>query len=293
MSCDKKVLNRAVYAVEGDMASGKSTVVDHSESKSVRSVLVVPWHPHEVSEYEIFSLKSIRRYSEGTEVVIATPDASSLPPFLVPDRVEVFPAAFFETFLANNRLMTSISFYERFEGYQQMALVHADVLLFKPLAPLLQTLYPWSYVGAPWVGRTADGHFRFEGVGNGGFSMRRIPDFLDVLRGSTFPSIPRFTTKRKGMALWAFLICCHVASIRRERVSYIMNRHDILEDVFWSKVAPCLSPKFTIAPISAALAFSYETFPRFAYQGNHEQVPYGIHGWWRHDVEFVRALAPA
>ena len=76
-----------------------------STSGGVRSIVVVPWHPHQVSEEESLSLKSIHRFAQGVEMVIVTPDASSLPPFLNPDRVEVFPAACFETFLANNRLI--------------------------------------------------------------------------------------------------------------------------------------------------------------------------------------------
>lgn len=283
-------MNENVVGDDVKMVAVASPKPSFIQTGKVRSVVVVPWHPHVVSDEELFSIKSIRRFANGAEMVIVTPDATRLPPILVPDRVEVFPEEFFKTFLANNRLMTSVAFYERFADYQQMALVHIDVLLLKPLAPLLQTLYPWSYAGAPWIGGTA-GDLRLEGVGNGGFSMRRIRDFLDVLGGSTRPTFPRFTTKRRGLALWAFLSCCHIARIKGERVSHIMNRHDILEDVFWSKVAPCMSPRFTIAPISNALAFSYETFPQFAHESNHGNTPYGIHGWWRHDAKFVQSLA--
>ena len=276
----------------GHHASVKDVSVEQlSTEKRVRSVVVVPWHPHAVSAEEEMSLKSIRQFCEGAELVLVAADALQVPPFLEPDRVEIFPQTWFRSFEANNRLMTSVSLYERFEDYDQMVLVHVDVLLFKPLAPLCQKLYPWSYVGAPWVGRETNGRFRLEGVGNGGFSIRRIPDFLDVLRGSAIPFWPRYTTKRRGLALWAYLFACHVAGLKGETVAHTMNhRRNIWEDVFWSKVATCLSSRFTVAPLSEALAFSYEMFPRFAHQENHYHLPCGIHGWWRHDIEFVREL---
>ena len=255
-----------------------------------RSVVVVPWHPHPASEEERLSLRSIHRFTAGTELVVATPDASSIPPHLTPSRVEVFPAAYFETFLANNRLMTSEVFYARFEGYDQMLFVHADTLLLKPVAPLLETLYPWSYVGAPWIGRRPDGSLFLEAVGNGGFSIRRVPDFLDALRGSSRPSMPKYTTKRKGLALWLFLLVCDGLGISRERVSHFMNRHEILEDVYWSKVAQSLSRRFTVAPIDQARAFSYEAHPAYVHEQNGGTLPYGVHAWWRFDAAFVRQL---
>ena len=259
--------------------------------KGGKSVVVIPWHPHHVSAEETFSLKSIRRFSEGSEVVIVAPEAEHLPPFIVPDRIEIFPADCFKTFEANNRLMTSIAFYERFAAYQQMILVHVDVLLLKPLSPLLSTPFPWSYVGAPWIGVTADGSLRLEGVGNGGFSVRRIPDFLSVLRSPTFPRWPRFTTKKRGMALWTCLLACRSFGLNGERISHLMNRRqNIWEDVFWSKVAPCLSENFTVAPVDEALAFGFEMQPKFAHEKNRHRLPYGIHAWWRHDAEFVRSL---
>jgi len=260
-------------------------------TRDVRSVVVVPWHPHDVCEEERIALKSIRHYAEGAELVVATPKSSSIPPYLRPSRIEVFPAFYFETFLANNRLMTSEIFYRRFQDYDQMLLVHADVLLLKPLDPLLKVRYPWSYAGAPWVGYRPGGRLKLECVGNGGFSMRRIPDFLDVLTGSSIPFFPQHTTFHKGLALWACLLGCHAARFNRERLSHVMNRHEILEDVYWSKVAQALSRRYTVAPIREAMALSYESFPAYVHSQNHGRLPYGVHAWWRFDVDFVKRLA--
>lgn len=257
----------------------------------VRSVIVVPWHPHEPSEEESVGLESIRRYAGGAELVVAAPSATRLPPSIRPDRVELFPASGFETFLANNRLMTSAAFYERFAAYDQMVLLHCDVLLLKPLAPLVSERCPWSYMGAPWLIPQPDGSVLDEGVGNGGFSVRRIPDFLDALGGRHLPRWPRYTTLRRGAALWAFLLGCRLAGVSGERAAHILNGREILEDVFWAKVAQCLSPLFTVAPSQAALAFGYETCPAHAHRLNGGRLPYGVHAWKRHDAAFVRGLA--
>lgn len=256
-----------------------------------RSVLVVPWWSHPASDNEIISLESIDRFSTGIDLVIVAPDKLCVPPILHPDRVEVFPACYFTDVWAYSELLITEKFYSRFADYDQLLIVQSDVLLLKPLAALAGAHYPWSYVGAPWVAQAPSGGFRFTGVGNGGFSLRRTQETLAVLRGVTLPCLPRFTTPLKGLVYWLFLFCLYVVRANGERIAQILLRRKIVEDIFWAQVAPCLSSKFTVAPVRDALAFSYELFPRFSHQENGGRLPYGIHGWWRHDVEFVRELA--
>lgn len=256
-----------------------------------RSVMVLPWWPHQASDNECMSLESIKRFAGTLDIVIVAPDELCVPPILKPSRVEVFSKLFFLDAWSYSRLLLTAQFYERLGRYDQIVVVQSDVLLLKPLQPLISRLYPWSYVGAPWVSLEPSGLMHFVGVGNGGFSVRRTRDFLDVLRSPSFPSWPRHVTRQKSVALWFALSCCSVARVSGERMAHLLLRRGIHEDIFWSKVAPCLSSRYMIAPLADALAFSYETFPRFAHQANHDQLPYGVHGWWQHDADFVQDLA--
>ena len=262
------------------------------QSEIPRSVLIIPWWPHSASENERVSLESINRFAGGAERVVVSPSVSCVPPIMRISRVEVFPESCFTDAWTYSKLLSTVDFYERFERYEQLIVVQSDVLLLRSLDPLAGKRYPASYVGAPWITREPTGALRLDGVGNGGFSLRRTQDFLDVLRSPTFPSWPRFTTVRRGMALWALLACCFLARFKGERIAHLLIRRSIHEDVFWSKVAPCLSARYKVASQTDAVAFSYEAFPRFAHQVNHGQLPYGIHGWWRHDADFVRSLSP-
>ena len=256
-----------------------------------RCAVVLPWWPHRVSDEERMSLESIACFAGALEIIVVAPQASCLPPVVHPCRVEVFNKAFFVDAWAYSSLLMTTQFYERLACYEQIVVVQSDVLLLRHLAPLVGSRYPWSYVGAPWITQDPSGALCFMGVGNGGFSLRRTQDFIDVLREPFFPSWPQFTSRSRGLALWAVLSCCSMARVTGERMAHLLLHRGIHEDVFWSKVAPCLSPRFTIAPINDALTFSYETFPRFVHAANHGQIPYGVHGWWRHDADFVRELA--
>lgn len=60
------------------------------------------------------------------------------------------------------------------------------------------------------------------------------------------------------------------------------------EDKFWSLEAPRLDPSFQIPPPEVAVAFSFETEPRFCFEANGHRLPFGCHRWMTHDPDFWR-----
>ena len=78
--------------------------------------------------------------------------------------------------------MLSSVFYQEFEQYQYVLIAQTDSLVFS------DDLNIWaekgySYIGAPWFeGYTQPTQpLRLTAVGNGGFSLRNVQDFLRVL----------------------------------------------------------------------------------------------------------------
>lgn len=258
-----------------------------------RSALVLPWHSHTASADERAALESIQRFGAGIELIVVAPSEALLPPIVTSDRVERFPAANFRNGRSYNLMMVSPSFYERFAAYEQIVVIQSDVLLLKPLAPLLQSSYPWSYVGAPWMTCMADGSVQPWGVGNGGFSLRRVREHLDVLNGCRFPPWPRLrlASRIRQSGMWAGLAAAALARQRGASLARLLIGWGLQEDMFWSRLAPNLSPLYRVAPVQAGLAFAYEQEPRAAHRENGLRLPYGVHAWQRHDPDFVRSLA--
>jgi hypothetical protein len=97
-------------------------------------------------------------------------------------RYEHFAAKYFSGIDGYNRLMLSRHLYRRFERYEYILVHQLDVFVFRDdLAHWCARGY--SYIGAPWF----DGYYptprntRLWEVGNGGFTLRRVPDALRAL----------------------------------------------------------------------------------------------------------------
>jgi hypothetical protein len=58
------------------------------------------------------------------------------------------------------------------------------------------------------------------------------------------------------------------------------------EDKFWSEEAPRLLQTFRVPPPEVAVAFAFETEPRFCYEQNDRRLPFGCHRWSTHDRAF-------
>ncbi len=72
----------------------------------------------------------------------------------------------------------------------------------------------------------------------------------------------------------------------RRGVRWYTQNYTLNEDLFWSDRARLFDPGFDIAPIPTALRFAFERFPRYCYEQNHHQLPFGAHAWPKHDRQF-------
>jgi hypothetical protein len=184
---------------------------------------------------------------------------------------ERFDPAFFAGIASYNRLLLSAEFYARFQAHDYILVHQLDAFVFA------DRLDAWcaagyDYVGAPWVGRSLwrvalhvsrswpPSRPRLRGlrdaVGNGGFSLRRVSSHLACLE--------RFAAKARS---WR-----------------------INEDYFWSLYAPGRGLPFRIPPTQAALGFAFETRPAACLARTRGALPFGCHGWDRHDRAFWRPI---
>ena len=98
-------------------------------------------------------------------------------------------AAFFGSTAATNRLMLSREFYGTFSHYSYILIYQLDALV------LSDQLVQWcetglDYVGAPWLKCEVTPWVNEPAVGNGGFSLRKVPSFLEVLSSNKYSVDP-------------------------------------------------------------------------------------------------------
>ena len=175
--------------------------------------------------------------------------------------VRRFPRCFFRDPITYSRLLLSKRFYEAFSEYDYLLVYQLDCLVLR------DELEEWcarglDYVGAPWLPGPAASFVDEPAVGNGGFSLRRVEAFLQVLDTAGERQARRW---EKGRA---------------------DSRFEAHEDLFWSFEAKRYKPDFRIASVGEALRFAFEVEPQRAFELAGRQLPFGAHAWTKYDRGF-------
>jgi hypothetical protein len=186
--------------------------------------------------------------------------------------VKNFEKAAFAGLIGYNRMLMSAKFYEAFQEYDYMLIYQTDAFAFK------DELQHWcdkgyDFIGAPWFENlhNATASSPLIGVGNGGFSLRKIATFIKGMQ-----KVDRF--RRLG-GFSRFLA-------GRKAYSVLFSSVNMQEDEFWTRCMPLFLPGFLVATIDDATKFSFEVRPGDLFEKTQHQLPFGCHAWWRYDLEF-------
>jgi hypothetical protein len=200
-------------------------------------------------------------------------------------RYRTFADRYFAGIKGYNSLMRSKDFYQSFSVHSHLLISQTDALVLSDQLSLWCER-DFSYVGAPWFvgGSTPRQPLEFLGVGNGGFSLRRIGDFLRVLAEPK--RIPNFVKSRSGGRTGLLNL---PRRIKHERW-FAYNVEPLFptsnEDVFWGVLVPAVYPFFRVPRPEEAIGFAFEVAPRLLYELNGHELPFGCHAWERCDREF-------
>jgi hypothetical protein len=207
--------------------------------------------------------------------------------------VERFKDEYFGSTDAHTHFCLSKDLYRRFSDYNYILMYHLDSLVFNSnLSDWCKLNY--DFIGAPWIKGPDLPWLREEGVGNGGFSLRKVKSFLNLLNSRVPWHNLDEEIKRKGdpKAINRFYyvkktslnIIPGLNNIQRHIEKYIKeSRHD---DRFLYFYAKKYYPGFTTAPVEVALRFAFEGNPKICYELNNREIPFGCHAWEKYDKEF-------
>lgn len=199
--------------------------------------------------------------------------------------VKRFARSYFEDIKGYNQLLLSKAFYNAFALFDFMLIHQADVYLFKDeLGFWCEKKY--DYIGAPWFkpDKLNKGILyniweqlklsckpnkvyaqRYNKVGNGGLSLRKIGSALMVL-------------DQVDQALLD---------------KYLQTQGDRYnEDVFWSLEAPKIMNNYRIPDWQKAMQFAVEFHPAIAFDYLKEELPFGCHAPLKHNPEFWKKYIP-
>jgi len=238
---------------------------------------------------EEVSFRHLVRHLGGYDRYLIAPKSATIR--LQGCEVKTFGRRYFGSAEAHKKLLLSRHFYHAFEAYEFLLIYHLDALVFG------DDLGEWcergfDYIAAPWLVDRDDPMKGFSRVGNGGFSLRRVPSFLKVFDSKRRWSDPRdYWRTRVAQEPWSAslanlprAIAKHVQFFNGAR--WQMRRWYKNEDFFWADRAEHYDPEFRVAPVEEGLRFAFECAPRYCYERNGGRLPFGCHAWPFYDRAF-------
>jgi Protein of unknown function (DUF5672) len=267
------------------------------------SAVVVHAHTSDLSPDERASLRQVTAVLGGQHtIVLAVPSTLDVST-IVADHPELqvmrFPDEFYGSAAAHSRMLLSSRFYAAFEQFDFVLIHHLDAYVFR------DELTHWcrcdfDYVASPWFEdfELSGDDAQIVGVGNGGFSLRKVQTFLRITRqfdaapARHFPNalarrIPYRMRAVLRVGVLPLVGALRVGRERREALFVFLSRgFTANEDVFWGMRVPAGLPWFRVAPAEVGLAFGFEMKPRQLFERRGHELPFGCHGWPKYDREF-------
>lgn len=200
---------------------------------------------------------------------------------------EYFDQSNFGSIGEYNKFCLTPEFYMRFREYDYMLIYQLDAWVFN------DNLLEWckkgyDYIGAPIFDDWSSTIPKMIGIGNGGFSLRRISYFIDLL-----------TSKRKFYSfkqLWKSSSCVgnylsipHKVLFKIHNTSsyYIKQKYEqgFNEDIIISFLLKESQYVPKIPSTQIGMKFAFEKYPSLLYQINQQQLPFGCHAFCKYEFE--------
>lgn len=273
-------------------------------------VVVIPIYKDVPARGECASIRQTFRILGRHDIVFVTHRGCKLDEYsrIVRDeggtvRTEFFDKGYFDSTAHYSDLCLSEDFYLRFTGYEYMLICQPDAWVFR------DELDDWcskgyDYIGAPIYFPYSKKKFTriFYGVGNGGFSLRRIEHCLRVIRADRHRIFLRPGLLAK-LYWYSFLYNEDYGQTRLQRIWLlplsIMKMLGFRNSISQFREAGCEEDAIIslwahsawglschVPDELEAARFSFEVHPRYLYNRIGGQLPFGCHAFekWEYNT---------
>ncbi|WP_120499335.1 DUF5672 family protein [Roseovarius sp. EL26] len=198
--------------------------------------------------------------------------------------VECFDDHYFKDVYGYSQLLLAHEFFERFKDVTHVLICQTDALILSGnLQQWLETDY--SYIGAPIFKGFAKPVMppKFTNMLNGGLSLRNVGDAQRALKKVSFLKKSKWSRVFKKLGL---LLISNMVLRLIGRKSFVIINENVHEDVIWTGQIRACVPGFTTPGLDTALRFAFEVLPRYLYEKNGRELPFGCHAFEAHDPDF-------
>ena len=277
-------------------------------TKKKTCVVVIPLYKNNPERSERESFRQTLHVLKNYDICIVTHSKCCLDEYIaIAEKegkniyTELFNTHFFESIDGYNELCFSSEFYERFLHYEYMLICQLDVWIFE------DQLDYWcgkgyDYIGAPLFHAYTKERYtkKILGIGNGGFSLRKISHCLKITRHNrSLPLVKPIEIIRFYWNLGKYTEDFTLHPIRRlgiiptvilksfgigNTLNYYISHHANEDLIFgkWSNHSWGLHSH--LPSIEEASHFAFEVHPSMLYQKT-GKLPFGCHAFLKWEYE--------
>lgn len=269
---------------------------------STNVAVVVPLHKafNKLSENEKFSLKSsCNKLSQYPHILFGPKELNwkEYQNFYADANIQVeiklFKAKYFENIEGYNSLLKSLVFFRNFNKYDYILIFQTDAYILK------DELEFWckkgyDYIGAPWF-NGGDGYAEEKmivGVGNGGFSLRKIRSAIKLSKRIRYLNLImkfwRLSHLKNIFPFFNFIkfFIKDFKIVKFDNIHKLSVHVVVNEDYYWSQIVANIFSDYIVSNVDDAIKFSFEENPSLLFKINGGQLPFGCHGWEKYEPNF-------
>ena len=227
------------------------------------AAVVIPVYKENLNGFEKISLAQVRKILGRYQIIFVAPEGKIFSYFDEGDKIVHFPQKFFQNVDTYSKMMMTLDFYEKFLDYDFILIYQLDAFVFADKLEYFCGL-GYDYIGAVWIRNTRfvitynEKKFRPK-VGNGGFSLRRVKSFCNLLKN---------------------------------HAEFAAQQNYFAEDSFFSFAGAVFADEFKVAPVKVANEFSVEMLPARVVKKNGGELPFGCHDWDNFSADFYIETIP-
>lgn len=254
-------------------------------------VILIITHKPSPSVSEINSLLQCQRVLGKYPIVLICPEGMKVDRYrhFVPGiKIDFIDPKWQQSYASFNRLKIEPFIYRRYSRFEFILFYELDAWVFD------DRLEFWcdqgfDFVGAPWFENydLSRAEARFLGVGNGGFSLRKVKSHLRALHSFAFVRTPKIIAREflDNISLEFFFKMIRNLTIGNNTF-FLFNDYRFNEDHFWGRVVARKFKWFRVPAFDMAMKFSMELNAPLLYNKNHNKLPFGCHKWEKYHADF-------
>jgi hypothetical protein len=253
-------------------------------------VIVIIAHKPDPDYYEICSLKQCGAVLGEYPIKLIAPSGMKITAYLdaYPGlEVEYIDPKWQATYAMFNRLKIDPLLYKKYKEFDYLLFYELDAWVFR------NELEYWckqgyDYIGAPWFEgwHAAGANAAFVGVGNGGFSLRKIKSHLKALNSLSYivPFLDVLRGFKQAAGIAGFKKMFRNLTIHNN-THHFFNNYPGHEDYFWGHIVAGKFKWFRLPDMNTALKFSVELHPE-TFILSEKDLPFGCHAWSKYNAKF-------